>query len=607
MKKINKYVLGFVAVALLSQSCKKTMIDLNTNPNLLSDAAPEYLFTGATQDLNMGSRDRTSQKYGTTMTWMQYVVPEGVSTDALSNRYWKSTMSPTQGPVPNFPYYNDYFNAIGRDMNRIIEKIDNMPAAEKETYKGLRAICQVVDVFHAWRVADIFGALPYSQAFQPEKYPLPAYDYNWDLYKVFESKLKEAATALAASGTSQISLGNQDMFYDGDYAKWLGFANSLRIKIAQRYEERDPAQLTAVLTDIASNFSNKIMASNDGSFAINHTRDWNNNVDDINVLLFSYNASFSFVEHLKATADPRIKFMIRENDLGTNSKQYRRVQDLGTPESQTRLALPENQVRYWGKHASPASAGNTAYGSTGGDRYKTFTLTGTNGNQTLGFQSAIQSRLFIKNGGFGGFHALSSRDLMHDDESFVDGSTIKMKTYFISYPDVCFMMAEIAAKGGNGLGKTAEEWYRTGVAASFDLYKQMAVATKVPGAESVSAGTFATTIPYLGLPSIYTQSWVNNLLTPDEAWATWKRTGYPEFTDVRAGDNGLIGTSSIAYLENLWDGSENLKMARRDALKMTSSLNQKNFVDAVEVQKAKDASYGASATDTKGRIWWDKP
>jgi hypothetical protein len=60
MKKMNKYFLGIVAVALLSQSCKKTMIDLNTNPNLLNDAAPEYLFTGATQDLNMGSRDRTS-------------------------------------------------------------------------------------------------------------------------------------------------------------------------------------------------------------------------------------------------------------------------------------------------------------------------------------------------------------------------------------------------------------------------------------------------------------------------------------------------------------------------------------------------------------------
>lgn len=606
MKKINKYVLGLLTVAALSQSCKKTMIEMNTNPNLLNDAAPEYLFTGATQDLGIGSRDRTAKKYGTTMTWMQYVVPEGISSDALAKYYWKSSTAPTQGPVPGFPYYDDYFSSVGRDMNRIIEKIDNMPAADKDRYKGLRAVCQTVDVFHAWRVADIYGALPYSQAFQPEKYPLPAYDYNWDLYKVFDAKLKAAATALAAAGADQIVLGNQDMFYGGDYSKWLGFANSLRIKIAQRYEKRDPAQLASVLSDIAANFGGKIMSANDGSFAVNNTRDWNNNVDDINVILFSYNASFPFVEHLKTTADPRIKFMLRENDMGANSKQYRRVQQLGTTQAQADLLLPENNVRYWGKHATPESAGNTSYGVAGGNRFKTFNLTGTNGNQTLGFQSAIQSRLFIKNGGFGGFDARSSKDLMHDDETYIDGSTIKMKTYLISYPDVCFMMAEIAAKGGNGLGKSAEEWYRAGIAASFDLYKTMAVATGVPNASAVTLGTFATTVPYQGLPSIYTQEWVNNLLTPDEAWATWKRTGYPQFTDVRPGSNGQIGTSSIAYLENLWDGSENLQIVRRDALRMTSSLNQQNYVTAVETQKTKDPSYGVSATDTKGRIWWDK-
>lgn len=195
---------------------------------------------------------------------------------------------------------------------------------------------------------------------------------------------------------------------------------------------------------------------------------------------------------------------------------------------------------------------------------------------------------------------------MHDDEAYVDPSSIKMKTYFISYPDICFMMAEIAAKGGNSFGKSAEEWYRTGIAASFDLYKAMAVATGVPNASTVSAGSFATTVPYLGLPSIYSQQWVNNLLTPDEAWATWKRTGYPQFTNVRPGDNGQIGMGSIAFLENLWDGNENLQIVRRDALKMSSSLNQQNFVSAVETQKAKDPSYGVSATDTKGRIWWDK-
>ncbi|PSL48000.1 SusD-like starch-binding protein associating with outer membrane [Chitinophaga niastensis] len=612
MKKTTNYILGLLALATLSQSCKKTLIDINTNPNLLPDVNPEYLFTGATADINFGDRDHVSKRYGTTLSYLQYVVPDAVTTSSLSAKYCDPTKA--TGADPALPFYTDYFNSTGRDMHRIIDKIDGLPDAQKTTYQGLKAICVIVDVYHAWRVADIFGALPYSQAFNDAKYPLPAYDFDYDLYKVFDQKLKDAATLLKNNTNGQIALGNQDLFYGGDYGEWYGLANTLRIKIAQRYEKRDPAQLPAVLTDIATNFDSKLIApsvtdpTNDGSFAINHTRDWMNNVDDINVILFNYNACYSFVEFLKSTHDPRINFMLRQNDFGDNSNQYLTTKVNGNAATQAALALPENKVRYWGKHASPASAGDATYGSTGLDRNKTFTLNdGT--NQTLGFLSAIQSRLFVKNGGFGGFDQRSKQNLMHTDEAFSDGATIKMKSYFVTYAETCFMMAEIAAKGGNGLGQTASQWYYKGVQASFNQYQAFAVATKVPKADTVSIGAFATPagIPYLGLQSIYSQAWVHYLMQPDEAWATWKRTGYPQFTDVRAGNNGHIGDgSSIAYLENLWDGSRNLLVPRRNNFSVSSTLNLTNYTAAVQAMMAKDANYGAGAQDTKGRIWWDK-
>lgn len=612
MKNINKYILGLLTLAMVSQSCKKTLIDINTNPNLLPDVNPEYLFTGATADIDINGRDRTAQRYGATLTYLQYVVPDAVTTSSLSGKY--ADPAKTTGPNPGFFWYTDYFSSTGRDMHRIIDKINSLPDAQKATYQGLKAICSIVDVYHAWRVADVFGALPYSQAFNDAQYPLPQYDFDYDLYKVFDQQLKDAATLLKDNTTNQFALGNQDLFYGGDYGEWLGLANTLRIKIAQRYEKRDAAQLTAVLNDVATNFGGKLIApsladpTNDGSFAINHTRDWNNNVDDINVILFNYDASFSFVEYLKSTHDPRIGFMIRENDMGNNSNQYLTVKVNGDAAAQAALAAPENQVRYWGKHASPASAGDAAYGSTGLDRNKTFTLKdGT--TQDLLFLSAIQTRLFVKNGGFGGFDQRSKQILMHTDEPYADGSTIKMKSFFVTYAETCFMMAEIAEKGGNGLGQTASQWFYKGVQASFNQYQAFAVATKVPNADAISIGAFATPagIPYKGLPSIYSQSWVHFLMQPDEAWAMWKRTGYPQFTDVRAGNNGKIGDgSSIAYLENLWDGGKNLLIARRNGLNVSSTLNQQNYDAAVQAMIAKDPAYGADAQDTKGRIWWDK-
>ncbi len=603
MKKVNKYILGLLILGSLSQSCKKQLVDINTNPNSLPDAAPEFLFAGATVDINLTSRSQTSQKYGTTMTYMQYVVPNAAEAAGIANRYW--VPGATTGPNPGFSFYNDYYNGVGRDMHRIITKIDADNAKGK--YQALKGICMVIDTYHAWRVVDNFGAMPYEQAFQPDKFPLPKYDFDFDLYKTFDKQLKDAATLLTIN-SGQADIAAQDQFFGGDYTKWLSFANTLRIKIAQRYEKRDPAQLTAVLTDISANFNKNVISSLDGSFGYKQSQQWNNNVDDINVLLFNYSAGFSFVEFLKSTNDPRIKFMVRENDFGTNYSGYKNVQTNGNAAAQLALLKPEYNARYWGKHASPASVGDAGYGLTGGDKNVIFNLQGAS-TQSLNILSSIQTRLFLKNGGFGGFDAQSSKNLMHDDETYVDGNSIKMWTPYLTYAETCFMMAEIAEKGMNAFGKSASDWFYEGVQASFDQYKRLAVATNVPNANTVAIGTFKTTLPYKGLPSIYSQAWVNYLMQPLESWAMWKRTGYPQYTDVTAGSNGKIGDgSSIAYLENLWDGSKNLITPRRSALQLSSGSNPNsaNYAAAIQTMIAKDPAYGTKAEDTKGRIWWDK-
>ena len=131
----------------------------------------------------------------------------------------------------------------------------------------------------------------------------------------------------------------------------------------------------------------------------------------------------------------------------------------------------------------------------------------------------------------------------------------------------------------------------------------------VPNASTITIGTFKTNLPYKGLPSIYSQAWVDFLMEPAESWAMWKRTGYPEYTDVRAGNNGKIGDgSTIAYIENLWDGNKNLITPRRNTLQLSSGSNPNsaNYAEAIQAMIAKDADYGTKTEDTKGRIWWDK-
>ncbi|MEJ7736928.1 MAG: hypothetical protein WKF97_05830 [Chitinophagaceae bacterium] len=124
--------------------------------------------------------------------------------------------------------------------------------------------------------------------------------------------------------------------------------------------------------------------------------------------------------------------------------------------------------------------------------------------------------------------------------------------------------------------------------------------------QNADLGNYLTRYPYKNLAGIYSQAWVNFLIEPEEAWAMWKRTGYPQFEDFRAGQPSKIGDGSgIAYLENLWTGTINLLIPRRAVLPVSSTEMNPNVDKAVQDMKAKDPAYGVDRLDTRGRIWWD--
>ncbi|HVI46525.1 MAG TPA: SusD/RagB family nutrient-binding outer membrane lipoprotein [Chitinophaga sp.] len=604
MKNIYKIALGLLIVAGFTQSCKKDLQEINTDPDTLNDTRPEFLFTNATLSYTLPGRGSLLNKYSTSLRYMQYIVGNSVDKGDLESPYCDPTKTVFPDPGSGGALYSDFYNTTGRDYQRIISKINTLDNQSlKAAYTDLAAICQIMSVYDAWKVSDVFGAMPYSQSFNVVKYPVPDYDFNWDLYLTFDKQLKAAVDVLKAKTPNQVKIEKQDFFYWGKTDSWMKFANTLRIKIAQRYEKRNAANLQNVLNDIATNYSGMIISSGTESFGYDNVKDWNNNIDDIDAIQNVYVAAYPFVEFLKSTKDPRLALMVRQNDWGDNYKPYVDVKTKGTPASLTDLNNPAvNTSRYWGKHVFSASASST-YGWTGQAKAHQFTIqNGTSTDtRTLSFISLIQSRLFVKNGGF-------KRDntSLHDDETVVDGSTIKMRTSLLNYAETCFMMAEIAAKGGNGLGKSAAQWYNDGVTASFNDYKQRGVSQNTPGADTTKLGDFLTRYPYSGLASVYSQAWVNFLTEPEEAWAMWKRTGYPQFELFNpAGGNKIGDGSGVAYLETLYTGSQNLLIPRRAVLPVTSTEINANLDKAVQAMQQKDADFGVNRLDTRGRIWWD--
>lgn len=101
--------------------------------------------------------------------------------------------------------------------------------------KNALAVATVVKVFAMSRLTDMYGPVPYSQFGSGSTYV--AYDSQEDIYTSFFSELDDAIDRLQTyydADASSALLANFDHVYSGNVARWLKFANTLRLRLALR-------------------------------------------------------------------------------------------------------------------------------------------------------------------------------------------------------------------------------------------------------------------------------------------------------------------------------------------------------------------------------------
>lgn len=616
MNKIKILLIGLFGVLAFS-SCLNAYQDLNTDDELLGITDPRYVFTGATENFNNNSRNHLLAKYSGVMQLMQYIVNYNGAQDGIYVNTKKIT-----GVAPYTPYYGDYFNNIGLKLRYLVNTV--IPTVtEKDRYKDLAAIANILETYEAWLMFDVNGAAPYTEAFQLQTNNLrtPRYDlYQKDLqngtpmYKLFDQKIKDNIAVLKASDATQYNLGTNDYFYAGDVKKWIKFANTVRIKMAQRLEKRDKAFYTATITEALAD-AGGIISNNDESCVYNHPNEFDDNTDDICILTYQYCASRALVNYLSAYNDPRLPLLVRRNGFGlgnNNAINNSLVKDsLSYYFPNYATQFPQWAKRYVGMSANPDSASSTWSRSSYYElAYKDKSNKAR--TMTLRMNSQIESRFFVKNGGYVGVQ-ITARD--KEDEAYsVDSKKFSIFTPLITYPETCFMMAEIAFKAGTAQGgKTALQWFQEGIRNSMNQYQAWATKMNVPSAMSSNSENYnpitdAKISAYLAQPEfqsvtlekIISQQWVNLFMRPEEMWATWKRTGLPAFKAQPTPENG------VAFFEKVAKGGTDLIIPRRTALNSPNSLNLENYEAALK-QLIEDTYYGASVNNTEGRIWWDIP
>ena len=650
--------MGILAVGLIP-SCLSEYQDLNTNPEQMGEANPVHVFTGATRDFNDCGRPHLTGKYSN-MVKMQYLVGTG---GASSGSYIRPTdNNPTTFSIQS---YTDYYNtnnnggAYGLRLNYLLSYV--IPNQENpDQYKDLGAITKILLTYKQWQILDVYGAAPITEAFRvAEGNKTPQYDLYQEsvngelMYKVLDAQIKEAVNTLRASNDSQVNLGANDFFYNGDVQKWIKAGNTIRVKMAQRLEKRDNAFYNEVINEVLTSESNVIVSA-DESFVYNHSLDYNNNTDDIEVILTGYDASATLVNFLKAYDDPRLPILIRKNGFGDANHQVANDETFKTfqsnfPELKYKRTDAQNKgtliedfnyftERYVGAIANPSLVEDDSqvYG------VKNFLASYKDGendaNLNIRLYSQFEGRFFVKNGGRHGSTGMNGINAYDHDGTSMNNETDKyyiaqtdIGTFvpLITYPEACFMYAEIAIKkGGAVAGRDADAWYKAGIEGALRQTKAWAEKMYVPAQVQNESNLYnpiddAKIAAYLARPEFQTatlekiisQQWVNLFMQPEEMWATWKRTGLPAFKDGEDLDAsgkllhvGVKPADGVAYFETIMsDDGETLSIPRRGVLPTPNTLNMNNWQSAVD-KLLKDAQFGGkngNINGTDGRVWWD--
>jgi len=550
-------------LTLLATSCSRDKYaELNTDPDLIQvdQVNAKALFPTAPLAIHTNDFEAYYDIHRNIQYWIGAWVPLG-GNGAIITRF-KTPIS-----ASNYPYnYEDLYSreTIGAggtlvEMRNVIDKMDD---ATRAKYQYIRAISYVPMVLAAFNVSDLLGSVAYSDAFRA-RYTTPPvltpkYDTQESLYDTLDNQLKQSVAVLKQNLPDQEPLGGYDLYYHGagtESQNWAMAANSMRLRIAMRMLKRKPDAAKAII--------NEVLADNVGPIN-SRAASWifragstvaNGGNYNVAAALSGQKASIDF---MYKNHDPRIRNIYQK--VALTKDQFDTYQASGV------IGAGEVYQEYRGRYTSPDAANEA-------DKKFYFNyITGS-----TAYVSYIQYALF--------------------NSSIASG----LVNYpVITYADVCFMRAELAARGITT--EDAVDWYNKGIEASLADYDDWGKDAKVEGytaltADEVTAYKQSPDIVYnpaKGIEQICIQQFINFYRNPYECWALIKRTGYPS------------QTGQVFKAEKVRAGGVEAVMPRRWSLFVPpiTDFNYANRRASIE-EMQKDPELG-DLTDITGRVWWDK-
>lgn len=472
MKKIRQ-ILMFAAVLAIFGGCDKNFEEINTDPFAINALDPALLFAGAQRTYVQGWESEN--------TIVQHFVNPFNDGATLAFNFNADIDYPFQTDP-----WGQYTGAV-KSFVHILKQLEGTT-----TQVNLQSMVRIWKAQVFMNLVDHHGDVPYFNAglaaLNGEEFFYPAYDDDAAIYDDLYTELKDAISKLNAGG----DFVSADLFYGKNafypknnaadqVAQWKKLGNSLLLRLGMRYSKLNPTKAASIAAEA---FAGGVMTSNndncfvvfDGTLFVNNM---NNNLINNNPKF--YYAGEPFVNQLKATNDPRSKYLIASyvepnNPLGDPNPDLTLENQFGVP-----VGIPRDQLV------------NAPYRGIKGTGYN---------------YSQMNVRV---------------------------GASVSAPLFWVTYAQTSLLLAEAAKRGWIPGGETAAQtFYEAGIRADMDVYALYIART----ASSLLPVSAAEKDAYIAdaavaynaadaLKLINTQYWIATITNGSESWANVRRSGFP--------------------------------------------------------------------------------
>lgn len=405
-------------------------------------------------------------------------------------------------------------------------------------YAHFNAVNKILKVLAMSRLSDIYGPIIYSK--YGDSKTGGEYDSLQDLYGYFFADLDDANSILSAYITANPGVkpfAKFDMMYEGDYSKWIKLSNTLRLRLAMRIVKSNASlaktQAEKAMADagglIETNAENTTVSGRNYFHPLTAISDWG----DISI-------SANIESILGGYDDPRLAAYAIPANFGANVGKIKGMR-MGIHNLSSNLYVEKTDpVKYM---VSPA--------------------------------------IYLKNK--------------------------LMPAVLVTASETKFLKAEAALRGWTTNGGTgdgaAKQFYEEGIQTSFDQWgvgsATYLTSGKIPSAfvdqlqpaTESSAAVSTTTTAWSDavnneekLEKIITQKWISGFPEGYNAWAEYRRTGYPKLFPITNNTSGGVVPTSTGF-------------------RRVSFSEAEKSGNAAEVADATTKLGGANSPTT--RLWWD--